>query len=89
VTTSVSYSKIYISTHKLLIPTIVRAALAGVTALPSIPAEKPVTVQMTVPYLRTWELEQVHETTQARVVITVTVPGTVVYTDTITKLVGT
>lgn len=98
---SVSYSKMHVSTNTLLIPTIVKAALVGVqlpgvslpsvTAKPGMPLEKTITVQMTVPQMRTWELEPIHETpgSTVREIVTVTVPGTVERVRTVTKVVGT
>lgn len=65
-----------------------RVALAAVTATPS-PVEKTVTVQMTMPQMQTWELEEIHRTTQVKEYVTLTVPATVRITHTVTMGWGT
>ena len=86
-TTSVDYSSIHTSTHTILIPTIIRATIAGITAAPT-SSERVVTVQMTVPQVQTWELEEMHFTALVTEVVTITVPGTVRVTHTVTMGVG-
>lgn len=82
-TTSVDYFSIHTSTHTILIPTIIRSAIAGITAEPT-SSERIVTVQMTVPQVQTWGLEEMHFTALVTEIVTITVPGTVRVTHTVT-----
>ena len=53
--------------------------------MPTDSAERTVTTQMTLPpQTQTWALEEVHSTTLVRETLTVTVPGTVRVTHTVT-----
>ena len=45
-------------------------------------------MQMTVPQVQTWELEEMHFTALVTEVVTITVPGTVRVTHTVTMGVG-
>lgn len=82
-TTSVSYSSVHTSTRTVLIPTIVRAAIASITPSPT-RSGKIVTVQNTVPQVQTWELDEMHFTALVTEVVTLTVPGTLRITHTVT-----
>lgn len=66
-----------------LIPTIIRAVIADITAAPT-NSKNVVTVQMTVPQVQTWELNEMHFTALVTEVVTNTVPGTVRVTHTVT-----
>jgi hypothetical protein len=67
----------------MLIPTIVRAAIVGITPSPT-SSGKVITVQMTVPQVQTWALDEVHFTALVTEVVTITVPGTVRVMHTVT-----
>jgi hypothetical protein len=70
-----------------LVPSIIRAAIAGITAAPTT-SERVVTVQMSVPQVQTWELEEMRFTALITEIVTITVPGTVRVTRMVTMGVG-